>query len=49
MELGAAGMLDESSMIEAVNVDEESDDLLPHDIRLPRFSHLPPATITGCR
>jgi hypothetical protein len=51
MELGAEGMLAESDM-DALQVAEDvahpDDNPTPNEIQLPRFSHLPPATITGC-
>ena len=50
MEFDDEGMNDESAQLEySPPEDEASGDPSPNDIQLPRFSHLPPASIIGCK
>ena len=50
MEFNDEGMHDELAQLEhSPPEDETSVNLLPNEMQLPRFSHLPPATILGCR
>ena len=50
MEFADKGMNHELAQIEySPPEDEASGDLLPNEIQLPRFSHLPPASIIGCK